>query len=169
MRLLAGHSTVYLPVMGGWEGSSPLAPSGVELLILACVLLPIVLGIWAIFRGRLVRLNEEHRTALTPGELEVPLATSLTSLSWVEVNSAAPDTWVLRVTQGAAWTVVLAVALFPIGLAFLLLRDRADLVVMVRPSDGGSTIHLMGRTSVGARDALQRLLTELPTRQVNQV
>jgi hypothetical protein len=64
------------------------------------------------------------------------------------INRPTADSIEIRSESLPVWTIVLAILLFPIGLLFLLAKDRAVMVVRVTDGPGtGSTVSVSGRGS----------------------
>lgn len=94
-----------------------------------------------------------------PVELEPALAATMAALSGG--LAVTPRDGRIRLTQRRtpAWTVVLAVLTFPVGLLFLLVKVNETLVVLITPEQGGgSRVDIVGVTRSRSYDALAHAL-----------
>ena len=106
--------------------------------------------------GPLDRVDEEHAVTVTAGALEAPFTRLLSDLPGTRLRTGGQATWTLVVTRASWWTILPAVALFPLGVLFLLFREEADLVVTLRPTADGSVLRVIGTTRMSVADALRK-------------
>ncbi|QBR91336.1 hypothetical protein EXE57_02915 [Nocardioides euryhalodurans] len=135
---------------------------GVELVVAGAVVVAAILVLRFARPGQWVRVDEVHHVAVEPTALEIPLARLLSDLPSTELHAGGPATWTLSVRRAQPWTLVPAVLLFRLGLLFLLFREHAAVLAVLRSAPGGSEVHLLGTTRVAVRTTLQRALAELP-------
>jgi hypothetical protein len=112
--------------------------------------------------ARWVRVDEARHVAVLAAALEGPFARLLSDLPATDLHAGGRSTWTLSVARPQSWSYVPAVLLFPMGLLFLLFRDTATLVVVVRPAADGAEVHLLGTTRLSVMRTLERALAELP-------
>jgi hypothetical protein len=90
--------------------------------------------------ARWVRVDEARHVAVLAAALEGPFARLLSDLPATDLHAGGRSTWTLSVARPQSWSYVPAVLLFPMGLLFLLFRDTATLVVVVRPAADGAIV-----------------------------
>jgi len=112
--------------------------------------------------ARWVRVDEARHVAVRAAALEVPFARLLSDLPATDLHAGGPSTWTVSVARPQSWSYLPAVLLFPMGLLFLLFRETAALVVLVRPAAAGAEVHLLGATRLSVLRTLDRALAELP-------
>ena len=112
--------------------------------------------------ARWVRVDQVRHVAVRAAAWEVPLARLLGDLPATDLHAGGPATWTVSVARAQSWSYLPAVLLFPMGLLFLLFRDTAALVVVVRPAADGAEVHLLGTTRLSVLRTLERALAELP-------
>ena len=113
--------------------------------------------------ARWTRVDDEHAVTVTAEALEAPFTRLLSDLPGTRLRAGGQATWTLVVTRASWWTILPAVALFPLGVLFLLFREEADLVVTLRPTADGSVLRVIGTTRVSVADALRTAVAELPS------
>jgi hypothetical protein len=146
--------------------SDPTSPASLLVDALALLLLiPVGLLIWFLIR-RMTRsattvVHEDHTVRGDPAGWE---HTALTAAAEAKRVTVAPVTaWhhVVLVKRSPIWAIVLAFALFPIGLFLLFVHEHLRLDVVVFVGAEGTVVRLTGSTE---RQVLERIRAVLTAR-----
>ena len=65
--------------------------------------------------ARWTRVDDEHSVAVTAEALEAPFTRLLSDLPGTRLRTGGQATWTLVVSRASWWTILPAVALFPLG------------------------------------------------------
>lgn len=143
--------TVAAGDLGGWTA---------RIVILTVVVAVIVFLVWDWVSLGPRDTYEASSVPLTPDETLQELSGDIAGFKGVTINVGAPGSVVVSVRRLPALAVFLAVALFPIGLLALFIRQRGTLVIACTQDDedGGTVVTLKGRTTRGVNKYLKQAL-----------
>lgn len=137
-----------------------------ELILAGALVVALILVARHLSGAQWTRVDSSTPVGVDPTRLELPLARLLSNLPATRLVAGGGDTWTISVERAQPWALVPAVLLFPLGLLFLLFREHASLVVILRPAVGGAEVHLLGTTRLSVRRAVEQALADLPSATV---
>ena len=140
---------------------NPWGMSVAGLVVFGVVAAVVVLLVMSSWQRRWVRVDETRHVAVRAESLDVPITRFLHRLRGAQVRTGQ-GAWTIEVSRAPWWTVIPAVALFPLGLLFLLFKERSTLDLLVRAGSDGSEIHLIGTTRQDLLEATRTALEALP-------
>jgi hypothetical protein len=133
----------------------------VELLIAGALAAAVLIGLRWGTRTRWLDVDERWLVGVEQAPIEPPLVKLLGNIPGARLRAGSPGTWTVTVSRSPWWTIVPVLLLFPLGFLFLLFQEQADAQVMLRPTQRGTEVRMIGRTRAAVRETVGHALLDV--------